>query len=58
MLHADGNGFPITVEYFIQNSMKSFPFTEMPAFVEFVTTVSKTKVVSVDDFTSEKIYYF
>jgi len=46
MLHADGNGFPITVEYFIRNSMKSFPFIEMPAFREFVTTVSKTKVGS------------
>ena len=46
MLHADGNGFPITIESFIRNSMKTFPFIEMPAFRDFVTTVSKTKIVS------------
>jgi len=46
MLHADGNGFPITIESFIRNSMKTFPFIEMPAFRDFVTTVSKTKIGS------------
>jgi len=44
MLHADGNGFPVAIETFIRQTMRDFPFVELPAFQQFVTTIAATKI--------------
>lgn len=49
MLHADGNGFPVAIETFIRQTMRDFPFVELPAFQQFVTTIAATKIVSLID---------